>query len=58
MLSLFVCVWETLAAEDDRERHQHGADADHRKTGPDAAHSDISGEQATRSEEHRNGNAI
>ena len=58
MLSLFVCTWETLAAEDNRERHQHGADADHREAGADAAHAGVAGEQAARSEEHRDGDDI
>jgi hypothetical protein len=50
--------WEILAAEDNRERHQHGADADHREAGADAAHAGIAGEQAARCEEHRDGDTI
>ena len=56
--SRYSSTWETLAAEDNRERHQHGADADHREAGADAAHAGVAGEQAARSEEHRDGDDI
>ena len=58
MLSLFNRAWETLAAEDNRECHQHGADADHREAGADAAHAGVAGEHAACSEEHRDGDDI